>query len=150
MRDGTTATLDALKDERRRPALPRAPLLRVVMDCEHDVPFQLDQKIFGMQGSWPTLASLFGDHDWPNRHWPALVFQWYGRLWPKPTLAKPSLTCVLCVVVVVVVQCGVGFTVSLDRPFPGPPFPWTALSLDRPFPGPPFPWTALSGTSVHI
>ena len=86
-----------------------------------------------------------------NRLWP-------NRLWPKPTLAKPTLAkptlaniefdllCgVLCCVVLCCVVCclsGVG-TVSfhvwvlvsrfgLDRPSPGPPFPWTALPLDRP------------------
>ena len=74
--------------------------------------------------SWPTLAkptlanrvwpALFGDRVWPNRLWPALVFWWYGRLWPKPTLAKtdfgqnrlwakPSSTCVVCFCVCVFV-----------------------------------------------
>ena len=63
--------------------------------------------------SWPTLANrvwpaLFGDRVWPNRLWPALVFWWYGRLWPKPTLAnptlaKPSSTCVVCLCVFVCV-----------------------------------------------
>ena len=86
-----------------------------------------------------------------------------NRLWPKPTLAKPTFH-VVCVVLCCVVCClsgvgavswysgvscvGVGFKVWLgptfpgtalprDRPFPGPPFP------GPPFPGPPFPWTAL-------
>ena len=36
---GTTTMLDALKDERRRPALPRAPLPPDVMDVEPEVPF---------------------------------------------------------------------------------------------------------------
>ena len=37
----------------------------------------------------------------------------------------------------------------LDRPSPGPPFPWTALPLDHPSPGPPFPWTALFWTALR-
>ena len=93
----------------------------------------------------------FGQTDFgQNRLWP-------NRLWPKPTLAKPTGQIefdLLCGVLCCVVCClsGVG-TVSfhvwvlvsrfgLDRPSPGPPFPWTALPLDRPSPGPPFPWTA--------
>ena len=44
---GTTETLSALKDVRRRPALPRAPLPNEVMDFEPDVLFQLDEKLFG-------------------------------------------------------------------------------------------------------
>ena len=71
----------------------------------------------------------------------------HGRLWPKPTLAKPTSTCVcvcLCVFVCVLV-----FTVSmwgfqgfglvmLGPPFPGPPFP-----------GPPFPALRLSCERPH-
>ena len=69
------------------------------------------------------------------------------------------LCCVVCVVLWVLFHgVRVGFHVwvlvsrfGLDRPSPGPPFPWTALPLDRPSPGPPFrpspgppfPWTAL-------
>ena len=37
---------------------------------------------------WPNRLC---DRVWPNRLCPELVFQWYGRLWPKPTLAKPTL-----------------------------------------------------------
>ena len=44
---GTTETLNALKDVRRRPALPRAPHPNEVMDFEPDVLFQLDEKLFG-------------------------------------------------------------------------------------------------------
>ena len=95
---------------------------------------------FGQNRLWPkpTLAKAdFGQ----NRLWP-------NRLWPKPTLAKPTLAktslicCVLCCVVLCVVCVAwvlfhgvrVGFHVwvlvsrfGLDRPSPGPPFPWTAL-----------------------
>ena len=80
---------------------------------------------------WPTDFGqpFLADRVWPNQLWPALVFQWYGRLWPKPTLAKTdfgqidffqtdccvksSLTCcvwcvsVWCVVYVCKVWCGV-------------------------------------------
>ena len=74
--------------------------------------------------SWPTLAkptlanrlwpALLGDRLWANRLWPTLVFQWYGRLWPKPTckptlakptLAKPNLTCGVVCCVLCVVRC---------------------------------------------
>ena len=44
---GTKQTLNALKDERRRPALPRAPLPNDVLEFEPDVLFQLDEKLFG-------------------------------------------------------------------------------------------------------
>ena len=43
---GTTTTLDALKDQRRRPALPRAPLPHDVMDFEPEVPFQLHEALW--------------------------------------------------------------------------------------------------------
>ena len=118
----------------------------------------------GVPGSWPTLAkptlanrvwpALFGDRVWPNRLWPALVFQWYGRLWPKPTLAKPSSTCVcvcLCVFVCVCVSLcvfavwrGCWFQsfglVMFGAPgtaLPRTALPGTALPQDRPSPGPP-------------
>ena len=42
-----------------------------------------------------------------------------------------------------------GTALPLDRPSPGPPFPWAALSLDRPPPGPPFPWTAQNFTLFY-
>ena len=92
----------------------------------------------------PLLTTQTGTQ---SRSWPTLA---------KPTLAKTDfgqnrLCVVRCVVVwcVVCVCCvawvlvsrfhGVGFHVwvlvsrfGLDRPSPGPPFPWTALLLDRP------------------
>ena len=72
------------------------------------------------------------------------MFLWCGRLWPKPTLAKPTLTCgvlclcvVCCCVVVVVLlllwwywfhsfmvwgsRVGVGFKVLVMFGAPGPP-----------------------------
>ena len=132
---GTTTTLDALKDERRRPALPRAPLPRDVMDFEPDVPFQLDEKLFGknLQSSKRGVAG--GPSGMTSDHL---------RL----------ICCVLCCVVmccVLSVWRGCCFTVSEwgfmcvgFKVWFGPPFPWTALppgppsSLDRPP-----PWTAL-------
>ena len=65
---GTTAALDALRDERRRPALPRAPLPHDVMDFEPEVPFQLDEKLFGKnlgsskRGVAIGLSGMTSDH----------------------------------------------------------------------------------------
>ena len=56
---GTTATWNALEDERRRPALPRAPDPNDVMDFEPDVPFQLDEKLFG-KNLWSSKRSVAG------------------------------------------------------------------------------------------
>ena len=56
---------------------------------------------------WPALLA---DRVWPNRFW-VCVFGGMAdfgqnRLWPKPTLAKPSLTCcVWCVVCLCVCVC---------------------------------------------
>ena len=75
--------------------------------------------------SWPAKPTL-ANRVWPNRLWPALVFLWYGRLWPKPTLAKTDfgqnrlwpnqlwpnrVRLVLCVCVCAVWR-GVGYTDS--------------------------------------
>ena len=81
-----------------------------------------------------------------------------NRLWPKPTLAKPSLAkssltlCVWCVVCLFVwvgagfTVLGVGFRVWVLVStfwFGRVRCPLTALPTDRPSPGPPFPRTAL-------
>ena len=44
---GTMETLDILRDPRRRPPVPRAPLPAQMMDFQPEVPFQLDQQMFG-------------------------------------------------------------------------------------------------------
>ena len=59
--------LDALKDERHRPALPRAPLPHDVMDFEPEVPFQLDEKLFGknfrsLRGMAGGPSGMTSDH----------------------------------------------------------------------------------------
>ena len=118
-------------------------------------------------GFWSTVLEATSGHGrlWPNRLWPALLAD---RLWPKPTLAKPTLTCVVCCVLYVCVfvclcvfvWCvawvlvsrfhGVGFHVwvlvwscsvrtALPRPpFPGPPFPGPPFPRPPPFGPPPF------------
>ena len=88
---------------------------------------------------WPTLAKTdFGQTD-------------FGQIEFDLLCGVLVLCCVVCCLSGVGtvsrysgVSCvGVGFKVWFGQPFPGPPFPWTALPLDRPSPGPPFPWTAL-------
>ena len=68
---GTHATLRALTDPERRPALPREPLRAEIANLQPSVPFQLDTDLFlvnlrkSRRGAAPGPSGMHSDHLFP-------------------------------------------------------------------------------------